>query len=80
MLPALVLLPEPAELRVALEAERVTVEGARETPEERRVVLVPTTEERVEAPLRAEAPLLTPVDLVRDTLLREAEALRAKLL
>jgi hypothetical protein len=74
-------LPPEVTDRVPLEATervRAAVEGARETLEERRD---PTTEERVEAPVRAEEPLRTPEDLVaRDTLLREAVELRAKLL
>ena len=64
-----------------VELERVTVEGARETPDEERREVPDTTEERVVAPLRTDEPLRTPADLVaRETLLREAEELRAKLL
>jgi len=78
-------LPVPAvtaERVLPPEAERATVEGARVTPEERREEEAPTTEERVEAPLRAEAPLRTLEALVaaRETLLREAAELRVKLL
>lgn len=70
-----VLVPAPEVERV------VTVEGARDTLEEERREVPDTTEERVLAPLRADAPLRTPADLVaRETLLREAEELRAKLL
>lgn len=73
-----VLLPEVTARVLLPEAERAEVEGARVTPEERRD---PTTEERVEAPVRAVAPLRRPVALVAlETLFREAEELRVKLL
>ena len=63
------------------EVDRVTVEGARDTPDEERREVPDTTEERVVAPLRTDEPLRTPAALVaRETLLREAEELREKLL
>ena len=63
------------------EVERVTVEGARDTPDEERREVPDTTEERVVAPLRTDEPLRTPAALVaREILLREAEELREKLL
>ena len=66
-------------VELLVEAERVTAEGARDTPEERREA--PTTEERVDAPERAEEPPRTLEALVaRETVLREAEELREKLL
>jgi hypothetical protein len=71
------LLPEVTERVLLPDAERVTVEGARVTPEERRRE-DPTTEERVEAPERVDEPLRTPPDalVARETLLREAAAWR----